>query len=59
MLGRKPKYDIKSLQIGQKMALKGMAKKFSNQYVYSFNQRGPEKYKRIVEGREVFVERVA
>lgn len=59
MLGRKPKYDVKSLQIGQKMALKGMAKKFSNQYVYSFNQRGVEKFRRIVEGNEVFVERVA
>lgn len=40
------------------MALKGMAKKFSNQYVYSFNRRGAEKYRRIVEGKEVFVERV-
>lgn len=58
MLGRKPKYDVKSLQIGQKMALKGMAKKFSNQYVYSFNQRGTEKFRRVLDGKDVFVERV-
>ena len=41
------------------MPLKGMGKKFSNQYVYSFNQRGAEKYRRLVEGKEIFVERIA
>lgn len=59
MVGRKPKYDVKTLEIGQKMPLKGMGKKFSNQYVYSFNQRGAEKYRRLVEGKEIFVERIA
>lgn len=59
MLGRKPKYDIKSLEIGQKMALRGQAKKFSNQYLYNFNKRGDEKFIRVIEGSSVFIERIA
>lgn len=64
--GRKPLYDVKSLEIGQKLALLGVGKTYSYQYLRQFNRRGEQKFKRVVEGenlplrqQKIFVERIA
>lgn len=66
MRGRKPIYDVKSLEIGQKLALTGPSKYYAYQYIRHWNRSGEKKFKRTVEGSEkplpqqrVFVERVA
>lgn len=58
MSGRKRVYKPETLKIGQKMELIGKAKKFKDQYLYQFNQRGTEKFKQSIDGRKVFIERV-
>ena len=58
MQGRKRIYTPETLKIGEKMQLLGKAKKFKDQYLYTFNARGEEKYKSIIEGAKVFIERI-
>lgn len=58
MSGRKPIYTPETLKIGQKMELKGKAKKFKDQYLFAFNSRGDNKYRTITEDRKVFLERI-
>lgn len=58
MKGRKPIYDVASLEPGQRLQLVGRAKKFKDQYIHFFKKRAPEfNLRLIVEGRKVFVER--
>lgn len=60
MLGRKPIYDVKTLEIGAKMELLGKAKQFPDQYIYNFNgNEDGRKYKKVVKGKKLFVERIA
>jgi len=42
MSGRKPIYKPETLEIGEKMALKGNTKKFVHQYIYAFRKRFPK-----------------
>lgn len=59
MAGRKPKYDVETLEIGQKLALPHRVKEFKDQYIYNFNKRGKGKYRAIVSEDKLFVERIA
>jgi hypothetical protein len=42
MAGRKPIYRPETLEIGQKIALKGKNIKFAHQYIYAFRGRCPD-----------------
>lgn len=57
-MGRKSIHKPETLKIGEKMELKGKAKRFSWQYLNNFNKRGEAKYKHTTEGTKVFIERV-
>jgi len=57
-MGRKRLYNPENLAIGAKMQLFGPVKKFKDQYLYQFNNRGAEKFRTILEGRKVFLERI-
>ena len=57
-MGRNKLYNPETLEIGSKMELSGKVKKFKDQYLYQFNKRGTEKFRTIVEGRRVFLERI-
>lgn len=59
MAGRKRQYQPETLKIGEKMQLLGRAKKFKDQYLYQFNKRGDEKFKTMIEGSKVFIERIS
>ena len=60
MSGRKPLYDLETLEIGAKMPLLGKAKKYADQYIYNFNSRPDGRgYRKVIEGRKIFVERIA
>lgn len=41
------------------MPLRGMGKKFASQYIYYFNKKNGGKYRKLVEGEDVFVERIS
>lgn len=56
--GRKPIYDLESLEIGSKMEIKGKTKEYRHQFLRSFNKRGKPKFKLVNDGKQVFVERV-
>ena len=58
-MGRKRLYNPETLEIGAKMELSGKVKRFKDQYLYQFNNRGAEKFKTIIEGRKVFLERIS
>lgn len=59
-MGRKPIYDVKTLEIGAKMELLGKAKKYSDQYIYNFNSTNSgNKYRKVKDGKRIFVERIA
>jgi hypothetical protein len=58
-MGRKRIHEPESLEIGQKMELKGKLKKFSWQYLNNFNGRGTAKYKHVRKDDRVFIERVS
>lgn len=47
MAGRKPIYDVKSLEIGEKLALSKKTKKwYMHQYAYSYNENHyPKRFK--------------
>lgn len=57
-MGRKRLFEPEKLEIGEKMQLLGKAKKFKDQYLYTFNKRGVEKFRQLSEGGKVFIERV-
>lgn len=57
-MGRKRLFEPEKLPIGGKMQLLGNAKKFKDQYLYAFNNRGKEKYITISESGKVFLERI-
>ena len=59
MAGRKPLYDTESLQIGSKIELRGKARKFKDQYLHAFNNRGEKKFKQILNEGKVFIERIS
>jgi hypothetical protein len=58
MSGRKPLYDIKSLEIGAKIELTGKAERFKDQYLYAFNKRSKKKYKQITDDDKVYIVRI-
>lgn len=59
MSGRKPIYDVESLEIGQKMKLPPQIHPVRFQYLRNFNGRDQaKKYKLTREGKKIFVERV-
>lgn len=59
-MGRKPIYDLESLNLGDSIELKGKAKKFSWQYLRNFNARNDDRqFKHVREGNKVFIKRVA
>ena len=41
------------------MELTGKAKKYSWQYLYNFNNRGPMQYEHVTESNKIFIKRVA
>lgn len=58
--GRKPIYKPESLEIGEKMQLKGAAVGFGNQYAAMFRKRNNGKdFKRVEDKGKVFIERIA
>jgi len=57
MAGRIGKYKPKTLEIGQKMALEGSAKKYPYQYVSAFRKRSGYNLRIIKEKKSFFVER--
>jgi len=59
MAGRKPLYDTENLEIGSKIELRGKSKKFKDQYLYTLNNRSRNKFRQIVEGKKVFLERIS
>lgn len=62
MKGRKPLYRPESLKLGEKMQLKGKAKKFAHQYVRQFNSRvngNGEQFKYVSIDNKPFIERIA
>ncbi|HTJ53740.1 MAG TPA: hypothetical protein VL443_30000 [Cyclobacteriaceae bacterium] len=60
MKGRKPLYDIESLQIGEKLRLPKRIERFKDQYLYAFKGRNKQKDFKIVEEEEkIYIERVA
>lgn len=60
LAARKPIFDSKNLEIGQKIQLLGKAKKYSDQYLYAMRNREPKKtFKIIEEDNKFFVERTA
>jgi Tfp pilus assembly protein PilF len=60
MKGRKPIYQAESLEIGQKIRLKGNSKEFANQYAYQFRRKFPGKvFKKVTENGKVFIERIS
>jgi len=56
--GRKPIYDVESLEIGSKMEIKGKTKEYRHQFLRSFNKRGKAKFKLVNEEKRIFIERV-
>lgn len=40
------------------MQLLGKAKKYKDQYLYQFNERGEAKFRTSTEGNKVFIERI-
>jgi len=57
--GRKPLYNPEALELGQKMEMKGKAKKFVHQYLSAFNKRNSnKKYRYAPEGNKIFIERI-
>ncbi len=59
--GRKPIYDTKNLEIGNRLQLFGKAKRFKDQYLYTFNGRHLRRSDFILveENDKIFVERIA
>jgi hypothetical protein len=59
-VGRKPKHEFNSLEIGQKSLLKGKAKKFPYQFINQYNKTntGVLKIVRDEEGK-FYAERIA
>jgi hypothetical protein len=57
--GRKKIYKPETLEVGQRMEMRGKAKRYVHQYIRSFNKRksGME-FKFAPEGENIFVERV-
>ena len=59
-VGRKPIYRPETLEIGEKLQLKGPARGFENQYAASWRNKHPGKiFKRVVEKKKVYIQRVA
>ena len=59
MAGRKPLHDFNTLEIGEKTALLGKAKKWPHQFINQYNKRMGRKLELIKEGKKLFVERIA
>lgn len=58
--GRKPIYDIKSLKIGQKMALPESIREYRHQYLRNFHKSDKQKKFKLVEAKsKLFVERIS
>lgn len=57
--GKKPLYDIKTLQIGGKIELSGKAKKYRDQYLYQFRKNTIHGLELIKEGKKVYVKRIS
>lgn len=60
MRGRKPIYAPETLEIGQKIELRGKNKDFAHQYAYQFRRKNePKIFKKVVSGKKIFIERVS
>lgn len=59
VMGRPPKHAFNTLEIGQKTALSGSAKKYPYQFINQYNKKDGRKLKIIREGKKIFVERIA
>lgn len=60
MKGRKPIYKPETLEIGQRIQLKGSNKEFAYQYAYQFRSKLPGRiFKKVTENSKVFIERTA
>lgn len=55
--GRKPIYQVDSLEIGEKIEIKGKNRKFGHQMAYSFNKRYLKNrlFRALFEGNQVFI----
>lgn len=58
MIGRPPKHAFNTLEIGQKTALSGKAKKYPHQFINQYNKKDGRKLKLIHENGKLFVERI-
>jgi hypothetical protein len=59
MAGRKSIYKPEALEIGGKIELSGKAKKYRDQYLYTFKDRTGFDLVTVKEGSKVFIERIA
>lgn len=59
MIGRPSEHPFNKLEIGQKTALSGKAKKYPHQYINQYNKKDGRKLKLFREGNKLFVERIA
>ena len=54
--GRKAIYRPETLEIGEKMQLKGQAKSFGNQYAAQFRKKNkPKNFKKVEENGKIFI----
>ena len=59
-MGRKPKFDVKSLEIGQKLPFPKNKGTWIYQYLNNFHRQDEErKYKKVEEDGKLFIERVS
>lgn len=57
--GPKPKHNFYALQVGEKVKLKGKAKKYPHQYINEYNKRHTEKLRVTDDGVDYYAERVS
>lgn len=58
-MGRKPIFDVKSLEIGQKLRFPKRKKEYIYQYLNNFHRSDPEKkYQKVEKDGKIFILRV-